>query len=310
MKPAMPLLTQPAFRHAMAPGAWGHAPHAQPVRLASRTLAVEILPGLGGGISSLAWCGDQGKRNGESVPILQTRPSRDPGVLHGQLACGPLVKTGAVPGELPGTGCGSFDAVAATEQHPWRIEQATRTSVTLTMTQQGRHPYHLTQTFSLVDATLSIRLELVNIGRRTQSLGLGLSCNVARDSATWLAAAAAGLWCGASADNTVRYLQAPPAWRFGLAYPLPAAGIEHAFSDWAGVARVHWPKRRLALSLSGDTNGYVLSTPQGADCFGFDPLDCAPDAKVRGLRPENGTQRLLPGQACVRQFALLVEATR
>jgi len=61
--------------------------------------------------------------------------------------------------------------------------------------------------------------------------------------------------------------------------------------------------------LSGDTNGYVLSTPLDADYFGFHPLDCAPDAKIRGLRPESGAQRLAPGQSWVRQFALRVEGS-
>ena len=308
MKAAMPLLTQPAFRQALTPGAWGHAPHAQAVVLAGSSLTVEILPGLAGGISSLSWCGD-----GKPVSILQAGSSlergRAAGIFNDGLACRPLVKAGPASGCLAGTGCDSFDLVAATELHPWRIEHAGRHAVTLAMTHHGQHPYRLTQTFSLDEATLSIRLELVNTGRRVQSLGLGLSCNVARDNATWLAAAAAGLWCQVDEYTTLRHVTAPPAWRFGLAYPLPAAHIKHAFSDWSGVARVHWPQRRLALTLSGDTNGYVLSTPPEADYFGFHPLDCAPDAKMRGLRPESGAQRLAPGEAWVRQFALRVEGS-
>ena len=305
MKPAMSLSTQPASRQAMTPGAWGHAPRAQAVVLLSDVLAVEILPGLAGGISSLSWRGD-----GAAVPLLQAGalPQADVGGLGAALACRPLVNLGLCPDRPAYPACGLFAEAQATEQAPWRVEHAGRAAVTLALDHPGRHPYRLTQTFVLDQASLSVRLELCNTGRRIQALGLGLSCSIARDSTTWLAAAAAGLWCGTAESNTWRHTQVPPAWRFGVAYPLPATGIAHAFSDWAGVARVQWPQRGLALALSGDTNGYVLSTPREADCFGFHPLDCAPDAAQRGLRPESGTLRLAPGAGWVRQFVLRVEA--
>jgi aldose 1-epimerase len=303
MKPAMSLSTQPASRRTVTPGAWGHAPRAQAVTLCSELLAVEILPGLAGGISSLSWRGD-----GVPIPLLQAgalpQAAGGPGVA---LACRPLVNLGVCLEPQAASACGLFAAPQATGSAPWRIESAGRAAVTLVLDHPGRHPYRLTQTFVLDQASLSVRLELLNTGRRIQALGLGLSCSFARDGATWLAAAAAGLWCGNTESNTLRHTQAPPAWRFGLAYPLPASGVFHAFSDWAGVARVRWPQRGLALALSGDTNGYVLSTPRGADCFGFHLLDCAPDVAQRGLRPESGTLRLAPGAGWVREFVLRVE---
>jgi len=302
MKPARSLAIQPAFRQALPPGAWGVAPQAQAVLLESRAVRLEIVPGLAGGIAALTWQGARGP-----VPVLRLSGAPDAGVLYKELACRPLVQTLRAASHLSASGCGAFEVAHASENNPWRITHADQSSVSLLLECDGSHPYRLWQTVTLADACVRIRLELINTGRRAQALGLGLACSVARDHATWLAAAAGGIWCATAADGTLRHLPAPPAWRFGLAYPLPATHLEHAFSEWAGVARVHWPRQQLALTISGDSNGYVLSTPQAGACFGFHPLDCAPDHKMRNARPR-GAQRLARGASLVREFALTLES--
>lgn len=64
-----------------------------------------------------------------------------------------------------------------------------------------------------------------------------------RDTATELAAAAGGLWLSGADFLPVRHVSVPPAWQFGVAYPLPAALVNHAFTGWGGHATVSWPRR-------------------------------------------------------------------
>ncbi|MCQ4437639.1 hypothetical protein NO135_21825, partial [Clostridioides difficile] len=67
-----------------------------------------------------------------------------------------------------------------------------------------------------------------------------------RDTATELAAAAGGLWLSGADFLPVRHVSVPPAWQCGVAYPLPAALVNHAFPGWGGHAPVSWPRRRLS----------------------------------------------------------------
>ena len=94
-----------------------------------------------------------------------------------------------------------------------------------------------------------------------------------READTELSAAAGGLWLSGDDWLPVRHVPAPPAWQFGVAYPMPATIVNHAFTGWSGQAAVVWPKRRLSLTIAADTDYYVLYTPPGEDFFCFEPVD-------------------------------------
>ncbi|MDI9712638.1 hypothetical protein QM261_19135, partial [Acinetobacter baumannii] len=80
--------------------------------------------------------------------------------------------------------------------------------------------------------------------------GLGVHPFLVRDAATELAAAAGGLWLSGADFLPVRHVSVPPAWQFGVAYPLPATLVNHAFTGWGGHATVSWPRRRLSLTVA------------------------------------------------------------
>ena len=110
-------------------------------------------------------------------------------------------------------------------------------------------------------------------GARRCRSGSGVHPFFVRDADTELSAAAGGLWLSGDDWLPVRHVQAPPAWQFGVAYPLPETIVNHAFTGWSGQAAVVWPKRRLSLNIAADTDYYVLYTPPGEDFFCFEPVD-------------------------------------
>ena len=156
-----------------------------------------------------------------------------------------------------------------------RSRSRTVENVRLTLDRRDGKPYtyRATQTYTLDGPTLVVTLEIENTGREALPFGLGVHPFFVRDADTELSAAAGGLWLSGDDWLPVRHVQAPPAWQFGVAYPLPATIVNHAFTGWSGPAAVVWPKRRLSLNIAADTDYYVLYTPPGEDFFCFEPVD-------------------------------------
>ena len=107
-----------------------------------------------------------------------------------------------------------------------------------------------------------------------------------------------------------RHVPAPPAWQFGVAYPLPKTVVNHAFTGWSGRSAVVWPKRHLSLTIAADTDYYVLYTPPGEDFFCFEPVDHPINAmNLAGGASENGMTLLARGERLTRTFRFTVERT-
>ncbi|MDS0808541.1 aldose epimerase family protein, partial [Burkholderia cenocepacia] len=192
----------------------------------------------------------------------------------------------------------------------WQVDDATDTSLQLSLDRTAGAPYafRAIQSFELDDATLSIALTIENAGRARLPFGLGVHPFLVRDAATELAAAAGGLWLSGADFLPVRHVSVPPAWQFGVAYPLPATLVNHAFTGWGGHATVSWPRRRLSLTVAADADAYVLYTPPGEDFFCFEPVDHPINAvNLPGGAAAHGMTLLAPGERLTRRFAFTVE---
>jgi aldose 1-epimerase len=155
-----------------------------------------------------------------------------------------------------------------------------------------------------------ITLEVENTGRDALPFGLGIHPFLVRDAQTELSAAAAGLWLQGDDWLPVRHVPAPPAWQFGVAYPLPETIVNHAFTGWSGQAAVVWPKRRLSLTIASDADYYVLYTPPGEDFFCFEPVDHPINAvNLPGGAASHGMTMLARGERLSRSFRFTVERT-
>jgi len=286
--------------------------------LANAQLSIDLAPALGGGMTRFDWHGD----GSAPTPIFRgcalAQADTDPNAL----ACYPLVpysnriggarfefdgRSLAVPRNrlaeaLPIHGDGWLRA--------WRVVERGDTYATLALERERAkpHAYRARLSYALEEATLTVALAVENAGREPLPFGLGLHPFLARDSDTRLAASASGLWLAGPDWLPVRHVPAPAAWAFGVAYPLPDALVNHAFTQWSGRAAVVWPRKRLSLTIEADVDYYVLYTPPGADFFCFEPVDHPINAvNLPGGADAHGMTVLAPGEMLAREFRFTVE---
>ncbi|KAF1029911.1 MAG: putative protein YphB [Burkholderia plantarii] len=285
--------------------------------LATAELRLDVVPHLGGGIARFDWRGD-----GASTPIFRGCEHVGADTDPNALGCYPL---------LPYSnriGGGHFDCEGrriavprnrTSEPLPihgdgwlarWCVDEASATELHLSLDRTAAAPYayRATQSFVLDGATLAIVLSIENAGREPLPFGLGLHPFLARDADTELAAAAEGLWLSGADWLPRRHVGVPPAWQFGIAYPLPSTLVNHAFTGWGGRASVVWPSRGLSMAIESDADCYVLYTPPGERFFCFEPVDHPINAvNLPGGGPAHGMTLLAPGERLMRRFRFTLE---
>ncbi len=287
------------------------------VTLANAYLRLDVAPQLGGGITRFDW-----RSEGALEPVFRRCEQVSARMDPNQLACYPLLPYSNRIGagrfhfggrdiEVPRNRAGEplpihGDGWLA----PWSVERAERENVRLVLDRSTGEPYsyRAALTYALDGATLTMTLEVENTGRDALPFGLGVHPFLARDASTELSAPASGLWLSGQDWLPVRHVPAPPAWQFGVAYPLPEQLVNHAFSGWSGRAAVVWERRRMSLAICANTDYYVLYTPPGEDFFCFEPVDHPINAvNLRGGGDANGMTVLAHGERLVRRFSFSVE---
>ncbi|MFM0052057.1 aldose 1-epimerase [Caballeronia grimmiae] len=289
------------------------------ITLVNAHLRLDVAPALGGGITRFDW-----RHEGVLVPIFRPCADPGPGTDPNELACYPLLPYS----NRIGNGHFQFSgrAVDVPPNRPdeplplhgdgwlgaWEVEEEEATRVRLTLDRHDGKPYwfHAAQTYALEDATLVVTLEVRNTGDEALPFGLGLHPFLMREADTELSAAAGGLWLCGDDWLPVRHVPAPPAWQFGVAYPMPSEMVNNAFTGWSGRTSVLWPKRRLSLTIAADTEYYVLYAPPGEDFFCFEPVDHPINAvNLPGGGEAHGMTVLAPGERLAREFRFTVERT-
>ncbi|MGF6841366.1 aldose 1-epimerase [Paraburkholderia youngii] len=289
------------------------------ITLANSQLRLDVAPTLGGGVTRFDWRDD-----GALTPIFRRCSQVGVDTEPNQLACYPLLPySNRIGGGHFSVGGRRVEVPRNRAEEPlpihgdgwlaqWEVLDAGREHVRLALERSEGKPYafRATQTYTLDGPTLVIALEIENAGRETLPFGLGVHPFFVRDADTELSAAAGGLWLSGDDWLPVRHVPAPPAWQFGVAYPLPETIVNHAFTGWSGQAAVVWPKRRLSLNIAADTDYYVLYTPPGEDFFCFEPVDHPINAmNLAGGASENGMTLLKRGERLTRTFRFTVERT-
>ena len=287
------------------------------VTLANPYLRIDVAPQLGGGLTRFDW-----RSGGMLEPVFRRCERVSARTDPNELACYPLLPYSNRIGGGRFRFGGRDVAVPrnrASEPLPlhgdgwlaqWEIEHAERERVRLVLDRSRGAPYayRAALIYALDGATLSVTLDVENAGRDALPFGLGLHPFLARDAGTELSAPASGLWLSGDDWLPVRHVPAPPAWQFGIAYPLPERLVNHAFSGWSGRAAVVWAQRRLSLAISANTDYYVLYTPPEEDFFCFEPVDHPIDAvNLPGGGAAHGMTVLARGERLTRQFAFTVE---
>lgn len=292
------------------------------VALNNGTLAVEILPALGGAMARLDWIAD-----GVALPVLRPWVGADdaaPPPRPNQLACFALL-----PWSNRLAGGFHFDGVdypiapnRAGDQYaihgegwllPWTVGDQSSTRATLTLDRSGGAPFNYiaSMTYALHGARLELTLAVRNTGDCTLPYGLGLHPFMPRDAGVTLRARARSVW-RAGADKLPTHAEPPPAaWDFNAARGLPDDAIDHVFEGWDGSADIAWPRTGLSLAISADSGYFIAYTPVGADFFCFEPVDHLINAHNTAGGPErHGLTLLAPGATLRRTFSFAVACAR
>ena len=287
------------------------------VTLANPYLRIDVAPQLGGGLARFDW-----RCDGALTPVFRRCETVNALTDPNDLACYPLLpysnRIGGGQFRFGGRDV-TVPRNRASEPLPihgdgwlaqWQVANKERERVQLVLDRSDGAPYayRAALMYALDGPTLSVTLEIENAGHDALPFGLGLHPFLARDAATELSAPASGLWLSGDDWLPARHVPAPPAWQFGVAYPLPDQLVNHAFSGWSGRAAVVWPRRRLSLSISANADYYVLYTPPHEDFFCFEPVDHPINAaNLTGGAEANGMTVLAPGERLARRFEFTVE---
>lgn len=285
------------------------------VTLANAYLKLEVVPGVVGGVTRFDW-----NDLGMWVPVFLPPSAVTSGVDIRQIACHPVFSTPSCldgrqscPGGCPfGTPCDcAEDRVPvgdARVREDWEIEWADARCVRLRTAGTLRKPYHAIQAYQIDGPTLTVTVEIENRGRRTLPFGIGVRPFLVRDADTGLCAPASGLWLTRDDGEAPRHVPTPPAWQFGVTYPLPRSLVDHVFTGWGGRALVEWPTRQFSLTISANTAHYALYTPRQGSFFCFQPGDGRASAVSLPVGSEaNSLTMLAAGERLSRRFSFTVE---
>jgi aldose 1-epimerase len=302
--------TAPRVSRASEPASRKRARASERLTLSTPALHVELAPGIGGGIARFDWkCGAQ------RVPLF--RPVHASRVADPtELACFPLVPFS----NRIGHGRFDFDGRSvdvapnrADERDPihgsgwlraWTVDEASDTRVSMSLVERGRpYAFRAAQHVEVDGTSLTVRVEVENVGKTALPFGLGLHPYLPRTPQTLLLAPATGVWMAGRDWLPTRHWRTPSALGYGVAYPLPSRVVNHAFTGWIGRARVLWPEHGLALDIEADTDHYLLYTPSQSDWFCFEPVDHPVNAvNLPGGAVAHGMTALAPGQRLERTF--------
>ena len=298
------------------------------IELRRGSLRAVVLPAAGGGLARLDWQGGTGRAGTAStvdvLPVLRPAPDGVARPLPGQLACFPLVpwSNRLAPDGFEFGGRRITPAPTREGEPcpihgdgwrmPWQVEAQEDGSAVLSLDRRDGTPFAFTahMAYALTPHTLCVTLKVTNHGSHALPFGLGLHPWLPHPEDARLRAAAGGVWLS-GADKLPAEHSAPPpaAWDFSAgARPLPAAGIDNAFTGWDGRAEIEWPSRKLRLRIAADMGYFILYAPQGKDFFCFEPVDHPINAhNLPGGAQANGLTVLAPGQDLRRTVRFAVE---
>ncbi len=286
------------------------------IELDNGHIRVHILPAAGGGLLSFDAM-HQGKWEPVMRPGTEVDALREPNTL----ACYPLLpwSNRIAHGRFSMWGVPMTVAqTRADEPYPlhgdgwlshWTVSEQSAHIVELLLVSRRTAPfcYEARLRYEIDGMALKIVLSVHNLGR-ILPFGLGLHPFFPRSADLKLEAPATGMWRSAP-DHLPVALEAIAAdASFNVPQSLDAEGeINHSFEGWNGRARIHWPQRGLAVSISADTSRYVLYAPMANDFFCLEPVDHAVNAhNLPGSWKERGLTVLATGERLQRHYQFLV----
>jgi aldose 1-epimerase len=168
-------------------------------------------------------------------------------------------------------------------QNSWRIAAQTRTSMTIV----HRHDaddwpwrYEAQQRFTLDDNGLTVDISALNLSETPMPVGLGLHPYFPRTARTRLAAGVAQMWSTDDEVMPTALIDVPPDLRLARGLAVNTSALDNCFTGWSGAARVEWPERCAALTMTATAplSFLVVYTPPDEPYFCAEPVSNCTDA--------------------------------
>jgi len=199
----------------------------------------------------------------------------------------------------------------------WRVREQSpdRAALDFSHKSQGSpYVYDATQTFALSGQSLVLTLSVTNRGGFALPFGLGWHPFFPLTLETTLLAPASSCWL--EGEDYLPTVEAPLTAELDFAAPmrLPRRWVNNGFEGWDGFARITWPERRAAVTITADSRfrRYFLYVPDvtydpgyARDYFCFEPMSHSADAhNGRG----GGLVELAPGENLTGEIRLTLGA--
>jgi aldose 1-epimerase len=183
----------------------------------------------------------------------------------------------------------------------WTIVEAGDAHLVLEHRHDGSalpYAYTAQQGFTLRPDGLDMSLSVTNDGPDPMPFGLGWHPYFPRTPGTTLQTATGRMWTEEPGWLPGHPVSVPAELDFSTPRVLPDGWVNNAFEDWSGVARILWPERNLALTLTADplfrtmflfVSDTSFDPGYRRDFFALEPMSHLPDAHNRpdlgGLAP-------------------------
>ncbi len=189
---------------------------------------------------------------------------------------------------------------------PWRV--TARGEDGLTMEYEHRADpagwpwaYRAWQRLALTPQALSLAMGIENRAAEAMPAGLGHHPYFPRTKQSVVRAAIAGIWWPEAGQLPVERVVPPAAADPRQGVLVDSVSLDHGYAGWDSSARIAWPERRAALTMTADpalSTLVIFSPPSGA-FFCVEPVSHCIDAfnLAAGGMSDTGMRVLAPGES-------------
>lgn len=199
-------------------------------------------------------------------------------------------------------------------QRAWAVAERDVNAASLALDHPGDADWpwrcRFRQSWRLDGRRVRLALEVENRDDRDMPAGLGWHPYFLRDGLD-MAFRCEGVWLSDERQLPERHVSVPARWDYTACRPVGAPGLDHCFSGWAREARLAWPSRGIAVTMTAceALSHLVVFTPEGSDIVGVEPVSHANDALNMADPAAAGVRRLAPGERLVGHIHLTGEIT-
>ena len=273
------------------------------ITLSAGDWTCDVVPGLGGGLAALQWCGDHVLRPAAADAAARAGVQGALGLAL--FAMVPWVNRLA-DGRLDwGDRSRRFAASFTTEPHalhglgwtrPWTVIRRRPAAVSLAADLEPDWPWRhrCSQTIALTPHGLWLALRLTNLDDAPMPAAMGFHPFFGGQARARVSFDAGRVWAVGPDQLPCGAVTPPPHWTFASLRPLQGSGLDHCFADWTGAAVITWPGLTIALE-SPDCRRLQIYAPSDADIFCLEPQTAIPNA-LAWPAPDGGTEMLAPGE--------------